>query len=76
MPAIVSLLLHLAVSDVLWQDVCTQSDVKSSVWCDTAKPRDVRAAAFVQALKTEEKVPIMVHIKNKHVLHADPRPTR
>ena len=47
--------------DVLWSDVCTQADVKSSVWCDTTKPNDVRAAAFVAALKTAEKIPIMTN---------------
>ena len=54
------LLLPLAAADVLWQDVCTQSDVAKSEWCDTTKPRDVRAAAFVAALTAEEKIPLMV----------------
>lgn len=62
---ILALVLPLVKGDVLWQDVCTQADVKSSVWCDITKPHDVRAAAFVAALKTAEKIPIMV---NKELL--------
>lgn len=58
---ILALVLPLVKGDVLWQDVCTQADVKSSVWCDITKPHDVRAAAFVAALKTAEKIPIMVN---------------
>ena len=45
----------------LWVDVCTQADVSSSVWCDPSAAISARAAAFVAALKPEEKVPIMTN---------------
>ena len=45
----------------LWVDVCTQADVSSSVWCDPSAAIGARAAAFVAALKPEEKVPIMTN---------------
>ena len=60
---IVALILGSAVAangNVLWQDVCSQPDVKGKVWCDTTKPRLERAKAFVADLTTDEKIPIMV----------------
>ena len=45
----------------LWVDVCTQADVTGTTWCDTSQPIAARAAAFVAALKPEEKVPIMTN---------------
>ena len=55
----------------LWQDVCTQPDVKSTKWCDTSAPIKERAAAFVAALTVDEKVPIMTNeasgVKRLHI---------
>ena len=47
--------------NILWEDVCTQSDVKSQKFCDTTASIDERAAAFVSALQLEEKAGIMVN---------------
>ena len=39
--------------------------------CDTTKPRDVRAKAFVAALQTAEKIPLMTNeaqgVKRLHI---------
>jgi beta-D-xylosidase 4 len=55
----------------LWKDVCSQPDVASSPWCDVTKDHVTRAKAFVAALKTEEKVPIMTNeaqgVKRLHI---------
>ena len=56
-----TMVVHGAAAGVLWEDVCTQADVKSSKWCDVSAPAKARAAAFVAALKPEEKVPIMTN---------------
>lgn len=58
---ILSVLPFMARADILWNDVCTQPDVMSSKWCDTALPIPQRAAAFVAALEPNEKIPIMTN---------------
>lgn len=50
-----------AKANILWADVCTQSDVKSQKFCDTSASIDDRASAFVSALQLEEKAGIMVN---------------
>ena len=54
-------ILPSASANILWEDVCTQSDTKSLKWCDTTADIDVRAASFVAALQLEEKAGIMVN---------------
>lgn len=56
-----ALLNRVAHADLLWNDVCTQPDVKSTAWCDTTRTSLERATAFVAALQPEEKVPIMTN---------------
>ena len=65
------LLVRGTTSNVLWSDVCTQPDTKATVWCDTTKPHATRAAAFVDALKLEEKFPLLTNeatgVKRLHI---------
>ena len=57
----------------LWRDVCTQSGTRDTSWCDVLRPVAERAAAFVAALKPEEKVPLMTNeAKGVPRLHIPP----
>ena len=44
---------------ILWPDVCTQKEVASQPWCNTALPDAQRAAAFVKALRADEKIKLL-----------------
>jgi beta-D-xylosidase 4 len=67
------LLLGAAEANILWENVCTQSDVKGSKWCDITAEIDVRAEAFVKTLQLEEKAGIMINNgKGVERLHLPP----
>jgi beta-D-xylosidase 4 len=59
--AILIALPVLAVSEVLWKDVCTQDDVKALPFCDMKLDIPKRAADYVSRLTTEEKISIMTN---------------
>eukprot|EP01046_Picozoa_sp_COSAG06_P017079 COSAG06_NODE_1148_length_10500_cov_47.939044_11_plen_226_part_00 len=61
LPLALLLLAASAEANILWEDVCTQSDVKSLKWCDATATVDERAASFVSSLQLEEKAGIMVN---------------
>ena len=66
-------LAALAEANLLWAEVCTQDDVKSQKFCDVTASVDERAAAFVAALKPEEKPGIMINNgKGVERLHIPP----
>lgn len=63
----------VSFGNILWADVCTQSDVITTVWCDTSKSVDVRVAAFVAALQPSEKIGLLTNeAKGVTRLHIPP----
>lgn len=59
--AVLSTLVAPCPAEQLWGDVCSQADVSGSTWCDTSQTAGVRAAAFVAALKADEKIGLMTN---------------
>eukprot|EP01047_Picozoa_sp_COSAG01_P050798 COSAG01_NODE_5171_length_4436_cov_4.031128_9_plen_183_part_00 len=67
------LLAPAARANILWENVCTQADVKSKVWCDTSKSHTTRAQAYVAEISNEEKGGLMSNgAKGVDRLHIPP----